>query len=58
MLNISPSDERILVIQAVMEDKLPASAITEQEIEWLTERLFEAIAEKHTSLPHYNYTMQ
>lgn len=55
---IEPSEERILVIRAVMDNQLPADSITEEEIEWLSERIFEAIAEKHTSLPHYNYSLQ
>jgi hypothetical protein len=53
------NEERQLVMMAVLENKLPASAVTMEEIHELEEIVFDLIAEKnHGCLPHYDAVLQ
>ena len=53
------TDDRQLVALAVLEGKLPADALSWEEIEELEEAVFDAIADKMGSfLPHNNYVLQ
>jgi hypothetical protein len=51
--------DRQLVMMAVLENKLPASSVTMEEIQELEEIVFDLIAErKHGCLPQYDYALQ
>jgi len=53
------TDERQLVVLAVLDGKLPADSLTWEEIEELEEAVFDAIANKiGSSLPHNDYVLQ
>ena len=53
------TDDRQLVMMAVLEGKLPADMVTMEEIHELEEVVFDLIAErKHGCLPHFDYELQ
>lgn len=53
------SEERRLVMMAVLEGKLPADMVTMEEIHELEEVVFDLIAErKHGCLPQFEYALQ
>ncbi len=53
------TDERQLVVLAVLEGKLPADSLSWEEIEELEEAVFDAIADKMgLCLPHNDYVLQ
>lgn len=53
------TEERQMVVMAVLEGSLPASMLTDDEIVEMENNLFELIAEKiMPTIPHNAYTMQ
>jgi hypothetical protein len=53
------TEERQLVMMAVLEGKLPVDMITEDELIQLEAAVMDAIAEKKSPyLPHYDYELQ
>lgn len=53
------TDDRRLVMMAVFEGKLPADAVTMEEIHELEEVVFDLIAEKKFGcLPQFDYALQ
>ena len=49
------TEERQMVVMAVLEGKLPVSMITEEELDELHEAVFDAVATKKMScLPHFD----
>jgi hypothetical protein len=53
------TDDRKLVMMAVLENKLPADAVTMEEIHELEEIIFDLIAERnHGCLPQYDAVLQ
>ena len=49
------TEERQLVVMAVLEGKLPIDMITKKELDELHEAVFDAVAIKKMScLPHFN----
>lgn len=53
------TDERQLVVMAVLEGSLPVSMITEEEVDELHDIVYEAISEKSIGyLPHNSWSLQ
>lgn len=53
------TDERHLVVMAVIEGSLPVSMITDEEIEELHDIVYDAISEQNSgTLPHNAWSMQ
>ena len=53
------TDERQMVVMAVLEGSLPVSMITDEELTELEEAVMDAIAEKRSPfLPHFEYCLQ
>lgn len=53
------TDERRLIMMAVLEGKLSADSVTMEEIEELEEVVFDLVAErKFGCLPQYDYALQ
>lgn len=53
------TDERQLVVMAVLEGSLPVSMITDEEIEELHDMVYEAITEKSIGyLPQNSWSLQ
>lgn len=53
------TEERQLVVMAVLEGSLPVSMITEEEVEELHDIVFEAIAQKSIGyLPQNSWSLQ
>mgnify|MGYP003345475527 CR=1 FL=1 len=52
------TDERQLVVMAVLEGKLPAHMITDEELIELEEEVMDAVAEKRGYLPQYDHVLQ
>lgn len=53
------TEDRQLVVMAVLEGKLPAYMITDEELAELEEAVMDAVAEKKNPyLPHYDYALQ
>lgn len=53
------TDERQMVVMAVLEGSLPVSMITDEELNQLEEAVMDAIAEKRSPfLPHFEYCLQ
>lgn len=53
------TDERQLVVMAVLEGSLPVDCITDEELAELEEAVMDAVAEKRSPyLPHYDYALQ
>ena len=52
------TEERQLVVMAVLEGKLPVSMITEKELDELHEAVFDAVAiKKMSSLPQFDINL-
>lgn len=53
------TEERQMVVMAVLEGSLPVSMITDSEIVEMQENIMDAILEKHNPyLPQYDYALQ
>ena len=49
------TEDRQMIVMAVLEGKLPVSMITEKELDELHEAVFDAVAaKKMSSLPHFD----
>ncbi len=53
------TEDRQLVVLAVLDGSLPVDAITDDELAELEEAVMDAIAQKRSPyLPHYDYALQ
>lgn len=53
------TDERKMVVMAVIEGSLPVYMITDDEVAELQEMVMDAVADKHNPyLPHFEYALQ